>query len=256
MFNDTPERRSPNGTATDLKLGPLLVILIGAVLLFFVIPSVTMSKDDAKRVAMRLRLRWITFGLREYYVLNHSYPPNRMAVEATTGGETIQSWRALLLPMMTGSEIAAKYDIHRPWDDAQNLAAASTIDHYSNCAGGSSTSIFLTNDACLIKAGKYEETPVDAILLVSMPNRSELWSTPSELSAEELWRAVREHPKLVMIGLSGGETVNLCDIASSEEECRDVLNFGRLTEEQRSVYQARITRSRDSRVAKEKRSIH
>jgi hypothetical protein len=252
MYKEAHERRYSHEIAVNIRMGHLLVVAIflGAALLFWVIPSVMMTKDDAKRVAMRARLRWITFGLHEYYVLNHSYPPNRMEVEAVAGGDTLQSWRALLLPMMTSSQIAAKYDIHRPWDDAQNLAAASTIENYSNFAGGSSTSIFLTNDACLIKPGQHDETPVDAILLVSTPKRSELWSTPSELSATELWSAVREYPTLVMIGLSSGEIVRLCDIVSSEEECRDVLNYGRLTEEQRSVYQLRIASSRDGRAAK------
>ncbi len=241
MYKEAPERRYPHEIAVNIRLGHLLAIaiLLGAALLIWVIPSVMMTKDDAKRVAMRWRLRSIAYGLDAYYVLNNSYPPNRMAVETTAGGETIQSWRAVLLPMLTSSQIAERYDIRQPWDDAQNLAAATTIENYSAFAGESSTSIFLTNDAHLIKADGH-----DAILLISTPKRSELWSTPSDLTAEELWSARREHPELVMVGLSSGDVVRLGDIASSEEECRDVLNYGLLTEEQRRVYQSRIAQSR------------
>lgn len=227
-----------------------IVVLLSTSLLIYNLRFVMVSRDDATRVAMKLKLRQIAFGLNEYYRVNHLYPPNRVIVNTVAGKRGMQSWRALLLPMIDDKG-AERYDVQRPWDATQNLLAAKSIDSYSNFSGGHSTSLFLTNDACLIKTTHIDLTPVDAILLLATPEPLEIWSNPSELSVEELWDAVQASPKLTMVGLSGGESIPLRDLISSAGECEEVLNYGRLSEERQKAYQLKVARWRKGHHVKQ-----
>lgn len=235
---------------TMLRRTVWIMFLVSSVVLIYNVPRVLMTREDAVRVAMRIKLRQIVFGLNEYYSVNRTYPPNQVVFTSAKGKANTHTWRALVLQLLSDDAVAKRYDVQRPWDDAWNLEAAKSIDTFSNFAGEHSTSVFLTTDAYLIKEAGSDAVPADAIVLVTSPEGSELWSRPDGIRAEGIWRALKDTPTLVMICLSDGEVMPFCDVVRSQEECNEVLKYGRLPEDRQEFYRKRVAEVRKSRRGK------
>ena len=204
-----------------------------------VVKNTRLDRRGATRIALILKLRLILFAMHEYCDNHDAMPPLIVETSSPTGIMR-HSWRAVLLPY-TGPAAVPPYDLERPWNDEVNLNAAKRIDAFGTFAEEAETSCFrILNSTADSSYVPDEGTPI----LVSVPQQQILWSTPQDVTPEEVWLAMKDEPELVMVGLFGGCVLPLRSIVSTSEECQEFLRYGSLSLERRKFFHQRILGSK------------
>lgn len=134
-WSERPRPKKAGGT----KGAPLVLILGGAVLAFFVcsgilvalmLPAVQQAREAARRTQCKNNLKIIGLALHNYHATYGSFPP---AVTYSAGGQPMHSWRVLILPYLDEAALYAQYNLNEPWDSPGNLAVTATMPAVYAC---------------------------------------------------------------------------------------------------------------------------
>ena len=116
-----PKRRSGFTIVKVLSTFFSAILLIGLFGLF--LPTVTRSREAARRSQCMNNLKQISLALFNYESHYHALPP---AYTVDTNGKPLHSWRTLILPWMDQKALYDKIDLTKAWDDPVNAVAFKT----------------------------------------------------------------------------------------------------------------------------------
>lgn len=134
---------SQKGNAIGLVL-KIVLGLFGVVLLLGLFsPMVRTARPAAYRMACSNNLKQISLALHNYQSQYGSFPP---AFTADAEGQTLHSWRTLILPYMEQNALYEQIDLSKPWNDPVNQAPFETALPVYACpqtsVGGNGTTYF------------------------------------------------------------------------------------------------------------------
>ena len=116
-----PKRRSGFTIVKVLSTFFSAILLIG--LFGFFLPTVTRSREAARRSQCKNNLKQIAIALHNYNEHYNAFPP---AYTIDADGKPLHSWRTLILPWMDQKALYDKIDLTKAWDDPVNAVALKT----------------------------------------------------------------------------------------------------------------------------------
>ena len=195
------------------------VVCVSIVIVVVVCLNTRMTPRIAYRVANRGALRRVTHAF-DNYINENGHPPARNFVGSSENSRVIHSWRVALLPYSGHSDAGAQYDVDKAWDDKHNLEAVKTCSFFATFNGQVSTTVFMVTDVRPMSPGKLRS----GIHLVSIPKPLKYWTSPEDVSAAEVWKAIVKSPDLVFASIEGGCVIPFGELVRSETECFQFLN--------------------------------
>ena len=119
--NRIAEVRFRGGKRSGITWTELLVCLaIIGVVAMLVLPASRGSREPARRMQCSNNLKQIALALHSYESTYKMLPP---AYTVDADGNRLHSWRSLILPFLEQSDLYAKIDFSKAWDDPANEAA-------------------------------------------------------------------------------------------------------------------------------------
>ncbi len=107
-----------------------LVLLLIAILL----PAVTRSRNEARRINCRNNLKSIGLALHNYHEAYGAFPP---AYTVDAEGNPLHSWRTLILPhfamLQIDEGLYEKIDFSKPWNDPANAEVFAARPYAYHC---------------------------------------------------------------------------------------------------------------------------
>lgn len=94
------------------------LFLIGILVLPF-LPSLEMSRGEARQAQCKIHLRRIGIALNAYASMYGAFPP---AYTVNDEGQPLHSWRTLILPFLGEEQAYKQINLSKPWDDPENAA--------------------------------------------------------------------------------------------------------------------------------------
>lgn len=82
--------------------------------------------------------RYSAWGLEQYHIDQGVFPP---AVLTDENGNSLHSWRTLIMPHTFGSELFEQLDLQEPWDSSYNLAPIEKSNAATHAFYGRSSSV-------------------------------------------------------------------------------------------------------------------
>ena len=123
------------GTAhwADLLALVGLVGLVGGLVVYQLLPSVTIDRQPTRRTECLNNLRQIAIALHYYHDKYDSLPP---AYTVDAFGNPLHSWRTLILPQLGHESLYDSIDLSKPWNDPANEEAFNTRVNVYHCPSG------------------------------------------------------------------------------------------------------------------------
>ena len=222
-------------------VGVLIVVVV------YLCANLRTTRRGAVRIASTFRMRQVVRALDAYYASFGALPP-RILMVSTKNGTVRHSWRAALLPYLVPPEVASRYELSKSWDDEGNLKTAREIDAYSVSKGKSDLAYFAVSDAKRNGIGSNRS----AIRIVAIPDRPIIWSTPEDVTSEEVWNAIVQEPELVLADIQGGCIIPFGKLVKTQDECRGWLGVSPTTRDQQWELHRRIVSSNSVSEARKK----
>ena len=98
----------------------LVVLAILGLFVLLLLPARRSSRGAARRMQCSNNLKQIALALHNYESKYKTLPP---AYTVDADGNRLHSWRSLILPFLEQSDLYAKIDFSKAWDDPANEAA-------------------------------------------------------------------------------------------------------------------------------------
>lgn len=191
-FSPTPHD-SPSSVPRS-SLGCWLIVLtlcIGVVLIAFLLPSVSRSREAARRTQCRNNLKQIGLALHNYHDVFHALPP---AYTVDADGKPLHSWRTLILPYLDQKALYDSIDLSKPWDDPVNAQARETPSPFLHCPTSTSSLRNHTSYLAVVAPGScFEATKSctlkdiidgtgNTVAVIEVPSdRSVPWMSPQDV---------------------------------------------------------------------------
>ena len=207
-----------------------VVIAIVAILIAFLLPSVRMPREAARRSQCKNNMKQIALALHTYHDVHGSFPP---VFTVGTDGKPLHSWRTLILPYLEEQALYDKIDLSKPWDDPANkIAFDSVIPSYlcpsATCPPNHSVYLAVaTPDGCFApgtyrRLSEITDGTSNTLLLIEIDtDRSVPWMQPIDAD-ESLVMSMRPEGKLsheggIHVGLVDGSVRFLSADTSAED---------------------------------------
>ena len=196
-----------------------MAVLFGA-LIAFVLPAIRSRQLNNYHNQSSIHLQRIGEAMRAYHKDYGSYPP---AYVADSNGRPMHSWRVLLLPYLDETDLHARYDFNKPWDE-QDLEIESRIpgvytspaDGTSGDEGHTSFVVIVGRRTLFPGAGTTRSTQVrdglsGTIMVVERHNSEIPWHQPNDLRSEKMQFQVNGRGPEVASNHAGGAWVLMAD---------------------------------------------
>lgn len=125
-----------DGIAQRSRLGRLM---IAAILLFLLglllLPAVQTSREASRRMQCRNNVKQLSLALYNYESKYGSFPP---AITRDAQGESMHSWRVLLLPFLEQQSLYDAYAMDEPWDGPGNSQLLEQMPRVYKCYSNAS----------------------------------------------------------------------------------------------------------------------
>lgn len=107
-----------------------VILVIQAVLLALLLPSVGDGRTPARRTQCKNNLKQLGLAMHNFHDVDGHFPAAAGITKEVTSPAAV-SWRVTLLPYIEQSQLFAEYNLERPWDSPENLPiAARRIEVY------------------------------------------------------------------------------------------------------------------------------
>lgn len=182
---------------------------------------------QTRNAQCRGRLAQIAFALQRYRDEHGDFPPDAIKNEK---GQSLLSWRVMLLPYMDAREGYKQFDLSEPWSSSKNMSAAERI------SPSISTQFQSPNDSDLVKGTtsfvvlrfpRRSETDEDHKIIVVEIHQSGIhWAEPDELTPVQIRARLAEmaaNGESVHVLLADGQLGTITENALSFYESFDEL---------------------------------
>ncbi|GAA4431912.1 DUF1559 domain-containing protein [Bremerella cremea] len=175
-----------------MKIRLLVLITMALVfLLWAFLPNIEMGRNEARQVQERLNLISLAKAITQHRSQDHTPRPQGVT---DNDGNTLLSWRVLLLPELGHEDLFAQFDLNQPWDAPvnQNLISQmpgvfdSPFHDDQQRANGVTTYRIVATDV----SQESEEA-----IVVSLPGAPVIWTKPEVLSPKQLWQQLSRYPE-------------------------------------------------------------
>ena len=200
----TPKQRSGFGLVELV-----VTILIIAVLVALLLPSVRRSREPARRSQCKNNLKQIALALHNYHDQYQAFPS---AYTVDADGKPLHSWRTLILPYMDQKALYDKIDLTKPWDDPANTEVfkMSNFEAYRcpSKPGPATHTIYLavvTSNSCLrpgesARLSDIKDGTSNTLMVIEMDSKHSVpWMAPTDAD-ESLFLAISPTSELVHTG--------------------------------------------------------
>jgi hypothetical protein len=158
-------------------------------------------------------------AMKQYHDDYGCFPPAYIADE---DGRPIHSWRVLLLPYLSSSNVFAHYNFDEPWDGPNNILLLGADSMNYRCAGdrradtrftsyvaitGSGT-VFDRDKCCSLQ--EINDGPDNTVMLVELAESDILWTEPRDLGITEMGFQINKSKQDVSSNHAGGANVLFC----------------------------------------------
>ncbi len=172
-----------------------LVVCLAIIGLFvmLLLPASRSAPEAARRMACSNNLKQIALALHNYESKYKMLPP---AYTVDADGNRLHSWRSLILPFLEQSDLYAKIDFSKAWDDPANEAAfRSPVSVYrcpsSDVPAGHTTYLAIVGEHNCLRpqSGRAFTEIVDGLSNTVMvfeiePSKAEHWMCPEDASED------------------------------------------------------------------------
>lgn len=105
----------------------LVVVAIVAALVALLLPAVQAAREAARRTTCLNNLRHVGCALHGHLLARRKFPVGCLEWKPAVGGTNrCLSWNVFILPWLEQQDVADRFDLRRPYDAAENRAAAAT----------------------------------------------------------------------------------------------------------------------------------
>ncbi len=163
---------------------------IALLLMCFVLPAVTRSREAARRTSCKCHLKQIGLALHNYHDINGEFPP---AYTVDANGKPLHSWRTLLLPYLDQKPLYDKIDLSKPWNDPANAEAYQTVLRVYRCSSDAHSApdktsylAIVTSDSCLLPEKsrtikQITDGTSNTLMVIEVPHdQSVHWMSPQD----------------------------------------------------------------------------
>ncbi|MEW4454928.1 DUF1559 domain-containing protein [Bremerella sp. JC817] len=175
-----------------MKIRLLVLITMALVFLLWVfLPNIEMGRNEARQVQERLHLTSLAEAITQHRSQDHTPLPQGVT---DSDGNTLLSWRVLILPELGHEDLFSQFDLSQPWDAPVNQKMISQMpggfdspfhDDQQRANGVTTYRIVAAN----LPKGN------DAAIVVSLPSAPVIWTKPEVLSPKQLWQQVSHYPE-------------------------------------------------------------
>ena len=219
-----PPARGSQGPAVIIVIvvAALAVVLVcGGILVALLLPAIQSAREAARRAQCLNNLHQISIALMQYEAANGCFPPAYVADE---DGNSMHSWRVLILPYLGQQALFNIYNFEEPWDSPNNQMVADTMISIYSCASYAGSDPLETNYVMIVGPGTIsdgagttstadiKDGPSNTIMVVEVANSGINWAEPRDLDAEQISYRINDQ---TAAGISsdhpGGACVVMCD---------------------------------------------
>ncbi|MAR11631.1 MAG: hypothetical protein CL681_16940 [Blastopirellula sp.] len=191
------------------------LILTWVLLCCLAMPTFSNAREAAHRMQCSNQLKQLTIALQQYDRTHNLLPP---AATINASGQSLQSWRTLILPYLDQPQLAERmrtnYAFDQPWDSPNNLQLISDLLPIEGCpttraqrqlAPGTTTYLAVVGEQTMLapstprRLNKTSPHLQHMIMLIEGNAPGVPWGQPQDLSfdeavelltsEEQLWRA-------------------------------------------------------------------
>jgi type II secretory pathway pseudopilin PulG len=206
--------RQKKGIGIWLKTG--LVVVIFAVLIALLLPSLRTGRETARRAKCLDNLKQIGLALHQYESKYGALPP---AYTVDAAGKRLHSWRTLILPYLKHSALHQSIELSKPWDDPVNKAARIAEVSVYRCPSGADPKsntryqVIVAPNGCFRGSeprafSEFTDERSETLMIIEVPaERSVHWMSPQDAD-ETLLLGLDENSHTAH---TGGIPAVLCD---------------------------------------------
>ncbi len=202
--NPTPEYQPP--ASRGMSTGAILLIVFGTLAVAFTVaalvlaalllPAIQAAREAARRAQCVNHLKQIGIAMQTYHDTYKTFPPAYVADES---GQSMHSWRVLLLPFLedpASQEVYDRYDFSEPWDGPNNRKLAPHMPAVYRCPSSVTTAettdyVAVVGDETLFPGAqstpfrKVHDGSHATIAIVESSGSDIAWLEPRDLSFDE-----------------------------------------------------------------------
>jgi hypothetical protein len=213
-------------------------ILIGALLVALLLPSVRRSREPSRRSNCKNNLKQIGIALHNYHDEYGMFPP---AYTVDAEGNKLHSWRTLILPYMEQVALYNTIDLTKPWDDPANNVVRQTSLPVYHCPSSSglpnhTNYLAIVGDDLAFPHAKsrtkqeFTDELGETIFVVDVPEQNMVeWMSPNDAD-EQMYQSFQpesktSHKGVVQILLGDG-AVRAVTLTLPSEKRRALMTVG------------------------------
>src|SRR5207244_40253 len=117
-IGNAARQRAPSLGNRAFRLGLLLLIFTGFVVIVAMLPDFEKIHQPSKRTLSADNLHQIGLAMHNYVFDHKVFPP---AVVYGEDGNPLYSWRVLLLPYIEQEHLYSQFKLDEPWDSPNNM---------------------------------------------------------------------------------------------------------------------------------------
>lgn len=215
----------------------LLCVLAIAFIAALLMPVTSSPRGRPPTSECRNNLRQLAIALINYES-NHGHLPRAYTVD--DGGNTLHSWRTLLLPYIDRPDLYDRIDFTKPWDDPANEAVRSAMPEIFRCPSsphevesGLTTYCAVVGDGFIFssdgrrKLKEIKDGASATLLVVEVPPEHAVhWMSPENTDESVLQTMLESklssHPGGLIVAFADGRT-EVLPLDLSKEDLRAML---------------------------------
>lgn len=162
------------------------------------VPAVKAARETARGMSCRSNLKQIAMGVQCYHEEHGCYP---LLCTRDTAGRAMHSWRLLILPYFTSSNVEGHYSRQEPWDSPHNTKALEKFRRVYCCPTEEGWPPRSTNTNYVAVVGRrprwrhpepdqkdvvWQQQNADTFLIVELAHSTIPWTEPKDLSIDDL----------------------------------------------------------------------
>jgi prepilin-type processing-associated H-X9-DG protein len=198
-----------------------VLIVVGGLLAALLLPAVGAAREAARRASCSNNLKQLALAMHMYHDEYNCFPP---AYTTDAQGNPMHSWRVLLLPYIERPDLYNRFDLSKPWDDPQNLAAAQDMPHVFACPSSThqrasqrtpyqviSGEGMIFNGSTAARLADITDGSSNTLMIVEAEDAAVMWSEPLDLSGAKIQTVIARGPDRINSRHAGGANVCLAD---------------------------------------------
>jgi hypothetical protein len=107
-----------------------LMLLVCSCLICLLLPAISFAREAARRAQCTCHLKQLALALHNYHDIYGQFPP---AFVPDQDGQSMHSWRVLILPFIEQQGLYQQYDFEESWDGPNNRRLLSQIPRVYQC---------------------------------------------------------------------------------------------------------------------------